>query len=317
MDLWKTTSFPIESRIVPPPAFPPIPLTAANMIRSAFARCRAQEGSAAQQYDTWIKPLRAERHGNQLRVLAPNHHVHRWIRANLLAKIESRAERAEPGTALQVDLVWTKSSPRKRRSSFRAGAGRARTALARGASPEPSFTFTNFVNGKANQIAGRRHPGAENPPARHTTHSSSMAAPAWARPPCCRRSEPRSSNATRRRRSATSTRNSSSPTSSAPTTQELRLPQALLPVARPVPDRRRPFFVGSRARRKSSSTRSMRSSSAQAVVRHQRQLPEGADRDRGTAHLALRLGPHGAVEPPELEMRVAILLKRRKWMACT
>ena len=58
----------------------------------------------AQQYDTWIKPLRAERDGNQLRVLAPNHHVLRWIRANLLAKIESRAERAAGG-GLRVDLV--------------------------------------------------------------------------------------------------------------------------------------------------------------------------------------------------------------------
>ena len=46
----------------------------------------------AQQYETWIKPLRAERHGNHLRVLAPNHHVLRWIRANLLARLESGAE---------------------------------------------------------------------------------------------------------------------------------------------------------------------------------------------------------------------------------
>ena len=39
----------------------------------------------AQQYDTWIKPLRAERQEDQLVLVAPNHHVLRWVRSNLLA----------------------------------------------------------------------------------------------------------------------------------------------------------------------------------------------------------------------------------------
>ncbi|HQZ45777.1 MAG TPA: DnaA/Hda family protein, partial [Usitatibacteraceae bacterium] len=107
----------------------------------------------AKQYDTWIKPLRAERHGNELRVLAPNHHVLRWIRANLLAKIETRAERVA-GAGLHVDLVLDEKQA-------------AETEIVL---PEPvpvaaekpsreehrlnsSFTFSNFVNGKANQIA--------------------------------------------------------------------------------------------------------------------------------------------------------------------
>lgn len=108
----------------------------------------------AQQYDTWIKPLRAERHGNQLRVLAPNHHVLRWIRANLLAKIESRAERVA-GSSLEVDLVLDE------RQSAEAEIVLPEpvpvTAPERPSRDEhrlnPSFTFTNFVNGKANQIA--------------------------------------------------------------------------------------------------------------------------------------------------------------------
>ena len=108
----------------------------------------------AQQYDTWIKPLKAERHGNHLRVVAPNQHVLRWIRANLLAKLETRAERVA-GSMLHVDLVLDEAT--------------AETEIVM---PEPvpvpaaperpprdehrlnsSFTFTNFVNGKANQIA--------------------------------------------------------------------------------------------------------------------------------------------------------------------
>jgi chromosomal replication initiator protein len=108
----------------------------------------------AQQYDTWIKPLRAERHGNQLRVLAPNHHVLRWIRANLLAKIESRAERAAGG-GLQVDLVLDDKSileteivvPEPVSVAPAEKPSREESRL------NPSFTFANFVNGKANQIA--------------------------------------------------------------------------------------------------------------------------------------------------------------------
>jgi len=58
----------------------------------------------AQQFDTWIKPLRAERNGDQLLLVAPNHHVLRWVRANLLARIESRAERFA-GAPLSINLV--------------------------------------------------------------------------------------------------------------------------------------------------------------------------------------------------------------------
>jgi chromosomal replication initiator protein len=108
----------------------------------------------AQQFDTWIKPLRAERRGEQLLLLAPNHHVLRWVRSNLLAKIESRLERVA-GSRLSVDLVLDEKpaaemvvpeplpvapvvADRPARDEHRLNSG---------------FTFGNFVNGKANQIA--------------------------------------------------------------------------------------------------------------------------------------------------------------------
>ncbi|HSV16219.1 MAG TPA: DnaA N-terminal domain-containing protein, partial [Tepidisphaeraceae bacterium] len=51
----------------------------------------------AQQFETWIKPLKAEQRGDLLVLLAPNHHVLRWIRLNVLDRIESRAERVAGG----------------------------------------------------------------------------------------------------------------------------------------------------------------------------------------------------------------------------
>jgi chromosomal replication initiator protein len=108
----------------------------------------------AQQFDTWIKPLRAERHGEELLLLAPNHHVLRWVRSNLLNKIESRIERVA-GARLSVNLMLDEKpseneivmpepipvAPPPERS------GRDEHRL------NPGFTFGNFVNGKANQIA--------------------------------------------------------------------------------------------------------------------------------------------------------------------
>lgn len=108
----------------------------------------------AQQYDTWIRPLRAERQDNELVLVAPNHHVLRWVRANLLSRIESRIERVA-GSRLSVNLVL---EDRPSESEIVMPEPVAVPAPPERASRDehrlnPGFTFTNFVNGKANQIA--------------------------------------------------------------------------------------------------------------------------------------------------------------------
>jgi len=107
----------------------------------------------AQQFDTWIRPLRAERHDDQLVLVAPNHHVLRWVRTNLLSRIESRAERVA-GIRLSVNLVLEDRAaeteivvPEPMPVSAPERTNREEHRL------NPAFTFANFVNGKANQIA--------------------------------------------------------------------------------------------------------------------------------------------------------------------
>jgi chromosomal replication initiator protein len=108
----------------------------------------------AQQYDTWIRPLRAERQDDQLVLVAPNHHVLKWVKANLLTRIESRAERVA-GTRLSVNLVL-EDRPADHEIVMPEPVAVA-AATERVSRDEhrlnSSFTFTNFVNGKANQIA--------------------------------------------------------------------------------------------------------------------------------------------------------------------
>jgi chromosomal replication initiator protein len=108
----------------------------------------------AQQYDTWIRPLRAERQDNELVLVAPNHHVLRWVRTNLLARIEARIERVA-GTRLAVNLILE-----DRPSETEIVMPEPVTVAVPAERPSrdehrlnPGFTFTNFVNGKANQIA--------------------------------------------------------------------------------------------------------------------------------------------------------------------
>jgi chromosomal replication initiator protein len=108
----------------------------------------------AQQFDTWIRPLRAERQENQLVLVAPNHHVLRWVRTNLLSRIESRIERVA-GARLSVNLIL-EDKPSETEIivpdpvPVPAPVERANRDEHR---LNPSFTFPNFVNGKANQIA--------------------------------------------------------------------------------------------------------------------------------------------------------------------
>jgi chromosomal replication initiator protein len=110
----------------------------------------------AQQFDTWIRPLRAERHDDQLTLVAPNHHVLRWVRANLLARIESRVERVA-GSRLSVNLVLEEKPVEAEIVVPEPVPVAAAAPAERPARDEhrlnPGFTFGNFVNGKANQIA--------------------------------------------------------------------------------------------------------------------------------------------------------------------
>jgi len=109
----------------------------------------------AQQFDTWIRPLRAERHDDQLVLVAPNHHVLRWVRANLLSRIESRIERVA-GNRLSVNLVLEDRAA-EAEIVVPEPVPVAAAVPDRGNREEhrlnPGFTFANFVNGKANQIA--------------------------------------------------------------------------------------------------------------------------------------------------------------------
>lgn len=106
----------------------------------------------AKQFDTWIKPLRAERVGEELRLVAPNHHVVRWIRSNILERLSERAERMA-GARLRIDVVADERAPAQEMMVPEPVPVTTERSPRDAPRLNPSFTFGNFVNGKANQIA--------------------------------------------------------------------------------------------------------------------------------------------------------------------
>ena len=125
----------------------------------------------AQQFKTWIQPLNAHLDGENVVVSAPNRFVLEWVKDKFLADIERlSAEYLRKPT--EVILSLGEKSPAAPL------AGVTKTSEAPPPKPKireqtrlnPSFTFDSFVTGKANQLARAaalqvaEHPGtAYNP----------------------------------------------------------------------------------------------------------------------------------------------------------
>jgi chromosomal replication initiator protein len=121
-----------------------------------------------QQFNTWVRPLQAMEGNGALKLLAPNRFVVEWINANLLPRIGELLRDESTGDAPIVTVeVGSRSNP------LRAAANAAATAVAHarraeglvvGARLNVDFTFESFVEGKSNQLAkAASRQVAENP----------------------------------------------------------------------------------------------------------------------------------------------------------
>ena len=143
---------------------------------------RFEQELSAQQFNTWIKPLQAELikttlGDNALRILAPNKFVQQWVKERFLAKIESIAAELLPiNTLIELSISEKKvakkvpsgnlnksllSEPNVKTANInttkplpeRRTIGRVINADERSAGLNPSFNFDNYVIGRANQLA--------------------------------------------------------------------------------------------------------------------------------------------------------------------
>jgi chromosomal replication initiator protein len=142
---------------------------------------RFEQELSTQQFNTWIKPLYAEIEGNAVRLVAPNRFVMQWVKERFLKKIEQFARDLHLNN-IQIDFVISDSELKnddvknnKEKSNTQIGssnninllepqiskaiaATKSTTKKNHELSKENSglnstFNFDNYVTGRANQLA--------------------------------------------------------------------------------------------------------------------------------------------------------------------
>ncbi len=125
------------------------------MQASVWNRCVRQLRSdlSEQQFNTWIRPLQVVEDPLTLKLLAPNRFVVDWINQNCMDKITALAagDSAEP-FAVSVEVgsrpVQPASAPKLENISAKPSSG-----AYIGGKLNPDYTFSRFVEGKSNQLA--------------------------------------------------------------------------------------------------------------------------------------------------------------------
>jgi chromosomal replication initiator protein len=108
-----------------------------------------------QQFNTWVRPLQAMEGNGALKLLAPNRFVVEWINANLLPRIGELLRDESTGDAPIVTVeVGSRVSPlRGAPAPLLPHHARRAEGLVVGARLNPEFCFASFVEGKSNQLA--------------------------------------------------------------------------------------------------------------------------------------------------------------------
>jgi chromosomal replication initiator protein len=107
-----------------------------------------------QQFNTWIRPLQAVESGSELRLLAPNRFVLDWVKQHFIGKIEEvlSTQKVQPAPSLVLEIGTRKQEA----AAPFAPAAKKPSAAKKKSLPNnlnASFTFENFVEGKSNQLA--------------------------------------------------------------------------------------------------------------------------------------------------------------------
>ena len=106
-----------------------------------------------QQFRTWIKPLKCQVEGETVTLVAPNRFVQQWIRDKFAQRIEELA-REHFKRAFELKLLLAEKELLARRPAPRLAEPAAVKPSSREVSRlNPSFSFETFVTGKANELA--------------------------------------------------------------------------------------------------------------------------------------------------------------------
>ncbi len=129
------------------------------MEASLWARCiSALEAELPeQQFNTWVRPLQAVEGPGTLKLLAPNRFVVEWVNENLLPRIGELLRDEGTGDVPIITVeVGSRSAPMRSAVAPPVAAPvrpRRAEGLVVGARLNPDSNFSSFVEGKSNQLA--------------------------------------------------------------------------------------------------------------------------------------------------------------------
>ena len=109
-----------------------------------------------QQFNTWVRPLQVLEGAGALKLLAPNRFVVDWVNANLLPRIGELLRDQSNGDIPVVTVEVgsrTSAPPRNVTTPLPPSRPRRADGLVVGARLQADFTFDTFVEGKSNQLA--------------------------------------------------------------------------------------------------------------------------------------------------------------------
>jgi chromosomal replication initiator protein len=121
-------------------------------VPSLWATClRALEARLTeQQFNTWIRPLQSVEERTRLRLLAPNRFVVDWVNANCLDAIRDCCKESDSALDVSVE-VGSRGADIPVQATAEPDRRLARPVLE--SRLNAAFTFGNFVEGKSNQLA--------------------------------------------------------------------------------------------------------------------------------------------------------------------
>jgi chromosomal replication initiator protein len=121
-----------------------------------WTKCLAvlEDELSAQQLNTWVRPLRVALEGRNLRLFAPNRFVQDWVKERFLGRIAELAQQElgeQINVSIEIGVPLTGSSGTL--PGERNGPVESRRNLSSGSRLNPEFTFESHVEGKSNQLA--------------------------------------------------------------------------------------------------------------------------------------------------------------------
>ena len=147
------------------------------MQASLWQQClvRLENELPEQQFNTWIRPLHAVENDNGLKLLAPNRFVLDWVNDHYIENIQNAVNTLNKDDTLHVVLDIGSVQPVQPERQEQSAPPPQRERRSEKREPQrnnlnPGFTFDTFVEGKSNQLARAasiqigEHPGeAYNP----------------------------------------------------------------------------------------------------------------------------------------------------------